>query len=150
MNETKRFLGVGQHEMLRPPNLRCTYILVKLLLERSANVLAVDVDQAKGLALAEETGALYRLCDVGDLTQWQQLVDYLKSEQADLGAPTRIHLNAGIQIAPPDAPLSEYQLEAATLERYRRMMSVNVDGIVFGLQTLLPILARKGGPLGSH
>ena len=106
-----------------------------------ANVLAIDVDQTKGIALAEETGALYRHCDVGDLTQWQQLIEYLESEQADLGAPTRIHLNAGIQIAPPDAPLSEYQLEAATLERYRRMMSVNVDGVVFGLQTLLPLLA---------
>jgi NAD(P)-dependent dehydrogenase (short-subunit alcohol dehydrogenase family) len=26
------------------------------------------------------------------------------------------------------------------MERYRRMMGVNVDGVVFGLQTLLPIL----------
>jgi len=114
--------------------------VVRAVKKSGSNVLALDVDQSKGIALAEETGALYRHCDVGDLTQWQQLVDYLKSEQADLGAPTRIHLNAGIQIAPPDAPLSEYQLEAATLERYRRMMNVNVDGIVFGLQTLLPLL----------
>ena len=51
------------------------------------------------------------------------------------------YLNAGIQIAPPDAPLSEYQFEAATLSRYKRMMSVNVDGVVFGLQTLLPLLS---------
>jgi len=107
--------------------------VVRAARKSGANVLAIDVDQTKGSALAEETGALYRRCDVGDLTQWQQLVDYLDSEQADLGAPTRIHLNAGIQIAPPNVPLSEYQLEAATIERYRRMMSVNVDGVVFGL-----------------
>jgi NAD(P)-dependent dehydrogenase (short-subunit alcohol dehydrogenase family) len=104
-------------------------------------VLALDVDDAKGSALAEETGALYRVLDVGDLDQWQQFADYLASESERLGSPTYIHLNAGIQIAPPDVPLSEYQLEAATLERYRRMMSVNVDGVVFGLQTLLPLLA---------
>ena len=115
--------------------------VVRAAKKSGANVLALDVDQAKGIALAEETGALYRHCDVSDLTHWQQLIEYLESEKADLGAPTRIHLNAGIQIAAPDAPLSEYQLEAATLERYRRMMSVNVDGVVFGLQTLLPLLA---------
>ena len=105
-----------------------------------AAVLAIDVDQAKGLALAADTGAQYRHCDVGDPAQWQQLVAHIESEKAVLGAPTHVHLNAGIQIAPPHAPLSEYQLEAASLDRYRRMMSVNVDGVVFGLQALLPLL----------
>ena len=90
--------------------------------------------------LAAETGALFRACDVGDFAQWQQFAHYLNSVQTDLGTPTHIHLNAGIQIAPPDA-LSEYQFEAATLSRYKRMMSVNVDGVVFGLQTLLPLLS---------
>ena len=71
----------------------------------------------------------------------QQLADYIASAKTDFGSPTHIHLNAGIQIAPPNAPLSEYKLEAATLERYRRMMSVNVDGVVFGLQSLVPLLS---------
>ena len=115
--------------------------VVRAVQKSEAQVLALDVDQAKGSALAEETGALYRPFDVGDLGQWRQLVDYLNSAKADLGSPTHIHLNAGIQIAPPDVPLSDYKLEAATLERYRRMMSVNVDGVVFGLQTLLPLLS---------
>ena len=106
-----------------------------------ANVLALDVDEAKGSKLAEETGALFRSLDVGDLSQWQQLADYIASAKTDFGSPTHIHLNAGVQIAPPNAPLSEYKLEAATLERYRRMMSVNVDGVVFGLQSLVPLLS---------
>ena len=53
--------------------------------------------------------------------------DHPDADGAHLGPPTRVHLN-GIQIAPPEAPF-EYQLEAATLERYRRMRSVNVDGV---------------------
>ena len=114
--------------------------VVKAVRTSGVDVIALDVDEARGLALAEETGALYRSLDVGDPSQWQQLADYLDADGAHLGPPTRVHLNAGIQIAPPEAPLSEYQLEAATLERYRRMMSVNVDGVVFGLQTLLPLL----------
>ena len=115
--------------------------VVRAVANSRAQILALDVDRPKGSALAAETGALYRYLDVGDLGQWQRLVDYLESEKAALGSPSHIHLNAGIQVAPPDAPLSDYQLEAVTLERYRRMMSVNVGGVVFGLQTLVPLLS---------
>ena len=103
-----------------------------------ARVLALDVNDADGSVLAAETGADFRHCDVSSPHDWQGVVDVL----TDLGTPTHVHLNAGIQIAPPSAPLSDYQLEAATLERYRRMMGVNVDGVVLGLKALLPILER--------
>ncbi len=101
-----------------------------------ARVLALDVDDASGLRLARETGALYQHCDVGSPDDWREVLQTL----AGLGSLTHVHLNAGVQIAPPSAPLAEYQLQAMTLERYRRMMSVNVDGVVFGLHALLPIL----------
>jgi NAD(P)-dependent dehydrogenase (short-subunit alcohol dehydrogenase family) len=101
-----------------------------------ARVLALDVDDAGGERLASECGAIYQRCDVGSVDDWQAVTERL----VDLGTPTHIHLNAGIQIAPPSAPLAEYQLEAMVLERYRRMMSVNVDGVVFGLKALLPML----------
>ena len=42
--------------------------VVRAARESGASVLAVDVDEAKVSALAEETGAMYRLCDVGDLS----------------------------------------------------------------------------------
>lgn len=103
---------------------------------QGARVLALDVDDIAGARLADETGADYQHCDVGDLDDWQIVADRLR----DTGAPTNIHLNAGIQIAPPSAPLEEYQLEAMQLNRYRKMMGVNVDGVVFGLKTLLPLL----------
>jgi NAD(P)-dependent dehydrogenase (short-subunit alcohol dehydrogenase family) len=28
---------------------------------------------------------------------------------------------------------------------YRRIMSVNVDGVVFGVRALVPLIARRGG-----
>lgn len=101
-----------------------------------ARVLAVDVDDDAGERLAGDTGALYQHCDVGNPDDWRAVAGTLSA----LGTPTHIHLNAGIQIAPPSAPLAEYQLDAMTVERYRRMMSVNVDGVVFGLNTVLPML----------
>jgi len=99
-------------------------------------VLALDVDDSAGTHLAAETGAYYQHCDVGNPDDWQLVLERLQV----LGAPTHVHLNAGIQVAPPSAPLADYQLEAMVLERYRKMMSVNVDGIVFGLHALLPVL----------
>jgi NAD(P)-dependent dehydrogenase (short-subunit alcohol dehydrogenase family) len=101
-----------------------------------ARVLALDVNDAAGQALAAETGAVYQHCDVSNPEDWQAVVDYLQNT----AVPTHVHLNAGMQIAPPTAPLAEYQLEAMTLDRYRRMMGVNVDGVVFGLKALLPLL----------
>ncbi len=100
--------------------------------------LALDVNDAAGQALASETGAVYQHCDVSSYAEWEALVDQLK--QGDLDIPNRVHLNAGIQIAPPDAPLQEFRFEAMTVERYRMLMGVNVDGVIFGLHTLLPVL----------
>lgn len=101
-----------------------------------AQVLALDVDDAAGARLAVDTGAHFQHCDVGSPEDWQAVLETLSG----LGAPTHVHLNAGIQIAPPSAPLADYALEAMTLERYRKMMGVNVDGVVFGLHALLPLL----------
>ena len=96
------------------------------------SVLMLDVNDADGTAIAADLGARYRHCDVG--SDWQALID-------DLDAPlTRVYLNAGIQIAPAAAPLEEYRLLAATTERYRRMMAVNVDGVVFGLRACVPVM----------
>jgi NAD(P)-dependent dehydrogenase (short-subunit alcohol dehydrogenase family) len=99
-------------------------------------VLALDVDDAAGERLAAESGAIYQHCDVGSPEDWQRVIERL----AGLGIPDRVHLNAGIQIAPPSAPLDDYRFEAMKLDRYRRMMGVNVDGVVFGLKALLPVL----------
>lgn len=101
-----------------------------------AQVLALDVDDAAGERLAVDTGARFQHCDVGSPEDWQAVLETLSG----LGAPTHVHLNAGIQIAPPSAPLADYGLKAMTLDRYRKMMGVNVDGVVFGLHALLPLL----------
>ena len=107
---------------------------VRLARSRGARVYALDINDADGEAIAAETGAEYLRCDVGDIASWDEVVARLDP------VPNRIFLNAGIQIAPPNAPLSEYRFEAFQMDRYRKMMSVNVDGVVFGLLRLLPIV----------
>lgn len=104
-----------------------------------AQVLALDIQPEAGAKLAAATGARYQHCDVSSLESWLEVAQSLPQ------GVDYLHLNAGIQIAPPDAPMDEYQFEAMQLERYRRMMGVNVDGVVFGLQALLPKMNAGGG-----
>ena len=103
-------------------------------------VLALDIDETAGSHLADQTGATFQRFDVSDFEQWRSLCNGLAAQNI----PDRVHLNAGIQLAPPEAPLADYRLEAMTLTRYRRMLGVNVDGVVFALHHLAPIL-----PAGS-
>lgn len=112
--------------------------LIRSIRASGDRVLALDINAEAGQALAAETGADFQHCDVSDPDDWKAVLESLER----LGTPDCIALNAGIQIAPPDAPLSDYQFSAMTIARYRRMMGVNVDGVVFGLQALLPILNR--------
>lgn len=115
--------------------------MVNAAIERGAKVLALDIQDAQTMLEQHTNAAANQLhflrCDVSQVDDWNTVAEKVKS----LGTPTHIHLNAGIQIAPPEAPMSEYQFEAMQLERYRRMMGVNVDGVVFGLQALLPLCA---------
>jgi len=111
--------------------------VVKTVAEAGNPVFALDIDDDAGARLS---GANYRHCDVSSQEDWLSLVEYLQSPENELGIPDRIHLNAGIQIAPPDAPMSDFRFEAMTPEKYRKLMGVNVDGVVFGLHALLPVL----------
>lgn len=109
----------------------------KHLRKLDCQVLALDIDADQGHALSASCGAIFAECDVSNLDAWQAVAAQCET----LGPLNFVHLNAGIQIAPPGAPLEEYQFESMLIDRYRRMMGVNVDGIVFGLQTLLPHMA---------
>ena len=48
------------------------------------------------------------------------------------------HLNAGVMTGEAD-------ITVLSDETYRRIMSVNVDGVVYGLRALVPALAARGG-----
>ncbi|MCZ6619552.1 MAG: SDR family NAD(P)-dependent oxidoreductase [Gammaproteobacteria bacterium] len=115
--------------------------VTKSLVQLGAKVLALDVQDEAGEQMAAELGVQYAHCDVSQTRDWGKIVALLE----ELGTPKFVHLNAGIQIAPPDAPLEDYQFANMQLDRYRRMMGVNVDGVVFGLQALLPLLSSGAG-----
>lgn len=105
-----------------------------------AKVAILDVDDQHGAPLAQELGGLFLHCNVANREEWLTAVETVVTS---LGVPDYAHLNAGIMSQPADAPFMA--IEELPVENYRRILGVNLDGVVFGLQALLPHMRQKGG-----
>lgn len=97
-------------------------------LAQGARVTALDLVDPK---IAELT---YVYCDVSKPDDWE-------AAAAEVGRPDYLFLNAGTMSAPPEASADEYAFLNVKLESYRRLTGVNMDGVVFGLQAFVPVMA---------
>ncbi len=116
--------------------------VVKLAAEAGATAWGLDINEAAA-SLVEQAGGTFKALDVSSESSWAALATAAESE---LGHIDHLHLNAGIQFAPPAAPLEEYRFDHFQVDRYRKLMGVNVDGVVLGLHNLLPIM-KPGGSI---
>ncbi len=100
-----------------------------------ARVVLADVDTAAGSALAAELGGVFVPCDVGRFADNGRAV--AEAVHA-LGGLDIVALNAGVTTG--------FGLgEDFDPERYRRVMSINLDGVVYGAQAARPALLARGG-----
>ena len=106
------------------------------LAEEGARVVVTDIDAAGARKVADEVGGSAVALDVGDPASWRGFVGELSA--AGDGALDIAFLNAGITTG-------EDRIAHLTDETYRRIMAVNVDGVVFGVRALVPLIARRGG-----
>ena len=99
----------------------------RLLAAAGAHVTIVDLPRAAaaGQPLADEIGGTFVGADVGDLDDWARVVATV--DHLDV-----VHLNAGV-VAGTD-------IFDITLDDYRRMFRVNVDGVVFGVRAVVPMM----------
>jgi NAD(P)-dependent dehydrogenase (short-subunit alcohol dehydrogenase family) len=104
---------------------------VRRLKAEGARVAAVDIAEPRG----EDPSDLHVVADVGDSEAWAGIVGRVEEV---LGGLDVVHLNAGITTGVAD-------ITAITDEQYRRVMRVNVDGVVFGVRAVVPVMARRGG-----
>ena len=109
--------------------------LTEALAARGVKVLACDVDEEAGRAVAEATGASFVACDVSDPEQNDAAVGAAVSE---FGGLDMAFLNAGV-ISGTNLG-DEFELDA-----YRRAMGVNLDGVVFGINSAIPAMRERGG-----
>jgi len=103
----------------------------RLLAAAGARVTLIDLPRAAtaGTQIAAEIGGEFVAADVGDPDEWSRIaarIDHLEL----------VHLNAGV--------VAGAGLFDITLDDYRRMFRVNVDGVAFGVRALVPRM-RGGG-----
>ncbi|WP_169948025.1 SDR family NAD(P)-dependent oxidoreductase [Microbispora sp. H11081] len=99
-----------------------------------AHVVLADVDAEAGARTAEEIGASFVRADVSSLEDNQVAVEFAVERHGGLDLA---FLNAGVASA---CGLGD----DFDLGRYRRVMGINLDGVVFGVQAALEAM-RAGG-----
>ncbi len=99
------------------------------------DVVVADIDLCAAERTADAVGGEAVALDVTDLGAWQELAIALAARPVPLA---HVALNAGLAGGGRD--LAEFDLD-----RYRALWGVNVDGVLFGLRALLPLLSRNRG-----
>jgi NAD(P)-dependent dehydrogenase (short-subunit alcohol dehydrogenase family) len=108
----------------------------RLLAERGANLVLADLDAGLGEPLAAELGGRFVRTDV---RQPADLAVAVATAEEAYGRLDVVHLNAGL--ATGGMTLGE----DFDLERYHRLVDVNLHGVVYGVRAALPALRRAGG-----
>lgn len=103
--------------------------IARLLVAEGATVVATDVLDERGEALAAEVGATYRHLDVTDEAGWAALL-------SELGRLDVLVNNAAV--------LHLATIDRTSTEAFERVYRVNVLGSFLGTRTALPLL-RSGG-----
>ena len=107
----------------------------RALRAEGAQLVIADVDEDGGRAVAEELDGAFVRTDVSDLEANRAMVAFATET---FGGVDLAYLNAGVASAMGVG-------EEFDLERYRRIMGINLDGVVFGTVAAVPALKARGG-----
>lgn len=111
---------------------------VERLLEEGAEVILADLKQRDDADVVDTLGRLgqaarYVRLDVADETGWAQVEAHVR---ADYGRLDILVGNAGVDCVGP--------VETLSMDQWRRIMSVNVDGLFLGVKHLTRLLSETG------
>jgi len=115
---------------------------VRQMASSGRRVVIVDINDRAGRLLADDVDGIFYHGDVSDDTSLGKAIERCADEVA---TPDYALLNSGVMTAAPDAPF--LAVHEAPLEAYRRVMSVNVDGVFHGLRHLIPLMLDRGGTI---
>jgi NAD(P)-dependent dehydrogenase (short-subunit alcohol dehydrogenase family) len=115
------------------------FALSEALLQAGAVVLLADLDAQKLVAavtqLSAHAGRVYSTpVDVTNEAQVQQMVEGTAARHGRLDL---LFNNAGIGGTAP--------IEVITLEHWRRIIDINLWGVIYGVHYALPIMRKQGG-----
>lgn len=98
------------------------------------DILDTDGQNAVAALEGEDIKARYLHHDVTDEAAWKDIV--AATEKAFGGLDILVN-NAGIFFAKP--------MGETTIEEFRRMQAINVDGVFLGMKTVAPAIAKRAG-----
>ena len=105
-----------------------------------ASVVIADVNDTLGKAIAVEVGGEYVHLDVTDSTAWDKIITTHKPFDI-------VCLNAGVATKTDVFGATvDYPFQHLDNDSYQHIMSINVDGVVFGARAVIPgMIDRKSG-----
>jgi NAD(P)-dependent dehydrogenase (short-subunit alcohol dehydrogenase family) len=102
-----------------------------------AHVVVIDLGEVGARTVAEEIGGTAAVLDVADADAWDHL---LADVAREYGGIDYAHLNAGIVTT-----AHPYEIVDVTYAQYRRVMGVNLDGVVWPTIALAKVMEPRGG-----
>jgi NAD(P)-dependent dehydrogenase (short-subunit alcohol dehydrogenase family) len=117
---------------------------VERLRAEGAIVIAADVNAAGVDRIAAATGAEPLVLDVRSSDAWRAAIDSIVARHGRIDIA---FLNAGIMTRLPGENMFTDVAECLTEEGYRRITSVNIDGVALGAIALIPAMEAHGGDI---
>ncbi len=112
-----------------------------LLAREGAKVVATDLKQDEGAGLVQEIKAsggeaTFVRHDVASSDDWKNAIETATRKYGDLDIVVN---NAGVALSA--------SVEDTTLEQWRWLMSINLDGVFLGTQLAIAVMKEKGGSI---
>lgn len=109
------------------------------LADAGMNVVIADIDEAAATSVADEVTALgpRALVVATDVTDKSSVESLADAAWSAFGAVNVLHNNAGVFVF--------MRLDAMSDADWRWLLSINLEGVVNGLQVFLPRLKEQGG-----
>ncbi len=115
----------------------------KLLAAEGATVIVSDINQPGGLETVQQIGAAnsgrgarFEEHDTAQEADWKRIIDAIMAREGKLNGLVN---NAGIAGPFPST------FETETVEQWRRMLSINVEGVFLGCKYSVPAIRQSGG-----
>ncbi len=108
----------------------------RLMAREGAKVVIADLADDAGNALASELGGDYQRLDVTSEDQWQAVASAVASKHGRIDVLVN---GAGIE-----GDFVRGSPETTSLEQWRKVLSVNLDGTFLGCKHTLPVMRKAG------
>jgi len=123
------------------------FATVRRFVDEGASVAIVDLNEADGKRKAAEVGAVFVRADVSNA---DDVTEAFRQAAGELGGLDIAYMNAGVTIrVPGDRGDADWVFDIAGLDEdtYRRIVGINVDGVVYGVREAVRTFTGTGSIL---